>query len=209
MAEKLKIFNGALRLLGERPLSALTEEGASRRALDGAWDDAVAFVLEAGHWNFATRTVEIAADEDIEPAFGYSYAFEKPSDFVRLTQLSADEMFSFPLMRYEDEAGYWHGDVDKVYVRYVSNDDAYGMNLGAWPVSFVKALEAYLAFECGLPINQNKGDRNDLFSLYEKRLKEAKSRDAMNERPRFLPPGSWTRSRTSNRGRTRNDYGRA
>ena len=45
MASKLSIYNGALRAIGERRLASLTEDRASRRELDDAYDDVVANCL--------------------------------------------------------------------------------------------------------------------------------------------------------------------
>jgi hypothetical protein len=192
---RLSTYNEALRILGERRLVSLSENTPGRLELDAVWDNAFKFVLEGGYWNFATRTVLAAADIDVEPIYGFDYAFLKPDDWVRTTQISVHADFSDPLNEYEDERGYWHANVDTIYVRYVSSDEDYGGDEDAWPISFVKALAAYLAFEVCLVINNNKSDRNDLFQLYEKRLREAKSRDAMNEPTRPLPAGNWTRAR--------------
>jgi hypothetical protein len=192
---RLTLYNESLRLLGEQRLVRLDENTAARHELDAAWTNAFRFLLESGFWNFATRTVRLIHDPDVEPVFGYDYAFLKPDDWVRTTQISIHPDFADPLVEFEDEAGYWHTHHDTIYVRYVSNDEDYGANEGAWPISFEKALAAYLAFEVCLVINNNKSDRNDLFQLYEKRLREAKSRDAMNERTRPLPVGKWRRSR--------------
>ena len=81
MTSKLTLFNGALRLLGERRLASLTEDRPARRYLDDAWDDGlVDDALEQGFWNFATRTVQMTASTSVEPEFGYRYAFQKPDD---------------------------------------------------------------------------------------------------------------------------------
>lgn len=196
MADRLTIYRGALRLLGDaHSLSSLTEEGPARRALDAAWRPCGDFMLEQGLWNFAIRSVEIHADENLDVRFGYDHAFSKPDDWVRTAGISALATFEQSYEDYEDEEGYWYGNQTPLYVRYVSNDTAWGWNVGRWRQHFAKAMECYLAFECGLPISADKGNRNDLFSLYEKRLKEAKTKDAVDERVRKRPVGRLVRSR--------------
>lgn len=195
MADRLEIYRGALRLLGPSNLASLSEDRPEKRALDGAWENCGNFMLEQGMWNFAIRTVQLSFDEDVEPLFGFDHAFSKPEDWVRTVSISETADFREGVMAYEDETSYWHVSLETIYVRYVSNDDAYGWNVGAWRQHFSKAIEAYLAFECGLPISSDRGNRNDIYSLYEKRLRAAKIKDAVDERVRYSPPGRWTRSR--------------
>lgn len=195
MADRLAIYRGALRLLGPSNLASLTEDRPEKRALDGAWQDCVNYMLEQGMWNFAIRSVELDFDEDVEPSFGFDHAFSKPDDWVRTVSISEVADFCEGLRRYEDETSYWHANPEKIYVRYVSNDEAFGWNVGAWRQHFSKAIEAYLAFECGLPISADRGNRNDLYQLYKGRLLDAKIKDAVDERVREKPPGNWTRSR--------------
>jgi hypothetical protein len=196
MADKLSIFNGALLLVGAQPLQALTDNTPPRKALDAAWVTAPYVVLEKGLWNFAFRTVEITADPDVTPRLGYQYAFSQPEDYVNTAGISSDPSFRLTLEDYAHESAYWHADVDPIYVRYVSNGAQYGLDLGAWPLSFTKAVEAYLAFETALVINNGRTDRTESYQLFEARLKEAKGKDAMKQPATRLPPGRWTRSRT-------------
>lgn len=199
MADKLSIWRGALRLLGQQRIASLTETGATTRALSDAWQPTGDYLLSKGLWNFAIRTVELSADEDVEPLIGYDYAFSKPTDWVRTANISADATFSEGLADYEDESGYWYANLDTIYVRYVSSDAQYGWNVGAWSEPFAKAFEAYLAMECGLTIANDKTNRNDLFTLFERRLKDAKTLDAVDERVRYQPAGRIVRARFAGR----------
>lgn len=202
MASRLEIYKGALRLLGDaHGLSSLTEEGPARRALDDAWSPAIEYMLAKGLWNFAIRSVELSNDEDVEPLFGYDYSFSKPDDWVRTVSLSDDATFREGYEDYEDETSHWYCNVDPIYVRYISNDAEYGLDIAKWRQPFAKALEAYLAFECGLPISADRGNRNDLYSLHKGLLKDAKALDAVDERVRLRPEGRLVKARTYRRSR--------
>lgn len=203
MADRLSIYKGALRLLGPSELASLSEDRPERLKLDAAWTDAVELLLAEGMWNFAIRTIAISNDEDLEPVFGYQYAFSKPEDYVRTVALCYTADFLEPVWNYEDEDQIWYANQETIYIRYVSNDEQYGWDVGRWRQPFAKALEAYLAFECGLPISTDRGNRNDLFSLYEKRMKRAKTLDAVDERVRRMPAGRLTRSRSFYNGNRR------
>jgi len=76
VATKLGIYNSALREIGERKLSALTDASESRRALDTAYDNGfIDEVLSAGQWNFATRSALIDVDASITTSFGFTNSF--------------------------------------------------------------------------------------------------------------------------------------
>lgn len=196
MADRLEIYRAALDHLGDaHGLSSLSEVGPAREALDRAWQPAVDYVLHKGLWNHAIRSVEISNDEDVEPLFGFDYAIQQPTDFIRLVGISDEATFFRGYDDYEDEAGRWYTNCDPLYVRYISSDDEYGWNVAAWKVPFTAAVEAYLAFKSGLPISSDKGSRNDMFSLFGKLLKEAKTLDAVDERVRVQPPGRLVTSR--------------
>lgn len=194
-ANKLGIYNGALRLLGERK-TTLTEDRPARYYLDAAWDDGlIDYVLEQGFWNFATRTVRLELSTSIEPDFGYQYAFERPDDYIRLVEMSADEYFGVPLNQYTDESGYWFADISPIYVRYVSNGASYGNNFALWPQTMVKYAQAELADRVKEEITGNDGKYDRIKKALKDARVDARSKDAMNEPVRFAPSGSWVSAR--------------
>lgn len=200
---KLRVYNDALRILGSRRLASLTEARDPRRHLDDAYGPAgegVRYCLEAADWNFATRTVEAAYDPGVEPGFGFRRAFARPDDFVRLTSLSRDGYFVEPMTarHYTDEAGYWLADCDTLYIRYVSDADAFGFDSGKWSIAFRKFLAGFLAFECCERITNSTDNLQVAKRIMDDARTHAKSRDAMDEGTKFMPPGSWVMSRGSN-----------
>jgi hypothetical protein len=197
-ATQLGLYNAALLELGERRLSALTDETEGRRALDDVWGNGEIkdLWLQQGHWNFAMRTVELTFSPSITPGFGYQYAFDKPDDWVRTSGISADEYFSTPLNAYYDEQAFWFCDYETIYVRYVSNDSDFGYDMTRWPPSFVRWIETYLAYRIAVRVTGSTKVRDDLYGLQQRMLTEARSHDAMNDPAGFPPSGSWVRSRT-------------
>jgi hypothetical protein len=195
MGDRFSIYQGALMHLGDGQIVSLTEANPKRHALDKVWDKSVNLLLEKAFWNFAIRTVEISPDTDYDPLFGYAYSFRKPDDWVRTNSISDDPYFTRGYEEYHDEGDYWFAAIDRLYIRYVSDDPLYGWNEGRWREGFCHALEALLAFRCGLPISNDKGNRNDLWTLYEKLVKDAKILDAVDEAVVHQPPGRLVSSR--------------
>lgn len=196
MTTKLTIYNGALLLCGERFLNSLTEEREPRRLLDHVYDNnGIKYCLEEGQWFFAMRTVLIDYDPSIEPDFGYRRAFLKPDDWVVTSSLCEDEFFNVPLLQYNDEAGYWYADLDELYVRYVSNDTSYGLDLNKWPESFREFVEAHFAWKIVKKLTGSSEKEKELEDIRGQKLVIAKNKSAMADPTKFPAQGSWTRSR--------------
>lgn len=194
---QLKLYNEALRILGARKLLTLTDDIVTRRELDEAWDSgALDFCLEKGLWNFALRTVKAEFDPSETSQFGYSFAFSRPEDYIRLSQISSDEYFTNPLLRYTDEAGFWWCDLNLIYISYVSNNvTGYGGDFSMWPVSFTKFVAAYLAKEVREKIAKGGISEDRVNRIYDDRLTDSRSKDAMEDPTKFPPMGAWQRAR--------------
>lgn len=199
MADKLRLYNGALRLTGSRPLANLNETGEPKRLLDSLYADALEYCVAQGLWNFAMRSGEMIDAPSIVPTFGFTYAFTKPDDWVRTAGVFNSPAESYPLTDYVDEQGYWYASITPIYVRYVSKDPAYGLDLGKWPPLFAKYVEAHLAAEICQPTTESKTLVEVLRKLERDRLSQAKTNDAMDEPARFAPTGSWVASRGGGR----------
>ncbi len=206
-ANKLSIYNGALLFLGDRELSTLTDNVEPRRLLDSVWNrDGIDTVLEHGQWNFAMRSAKYEYSPSITPSFGYSRAFEKPSDFIRVCAVCSDEYFTTPLLRYIDEAGFWFSDLDEIYVKIVSNNGDYGTDYSLWPPSFKRYVESWFGSEIVWKLTQSRTATEDAKDKCQKLLTQARSKDAFNDPTKFMPPGRFRLARGSGYGR-RHDGG--
>ena len=200
---RLSLYNLALEAAGERPIDSLDEDREPRRLLDAVWtagNGLVRYCLEQGLWNHAMRAVRLDASATVTPSFGWSYAFDKPTDFVRLNQISADETFSLPLNRYEVERNYFVADTDPIYMRYVSDDGDWGNDLSQWPETFTMWVGHYMACRIG-PRLKNDLDMERLEKRTKRLLIDARSKDAQQEPVRFPPMGSWSSARMGGSGR--------
>lgn len=194
--DKLGLYQGALRMVGERKLSGLTENRKPRHDLDDVWaEDPIKACLEAGGWAFATRTAAMEADSGISPDFGYTYGFEKPSDWVRTVAISLDEYFNPPLTEYRDEGGYLWLDNEEVYFAWVSDDASYGRNYSLWPISFQNYVMAYMGKKILPGLTSSKTDIESLDNDMKKYLSQAQGKNALTRPTQRQPQGSWVSSR--------------
>ena len=213
---RLKLYNGALLLCGERFLASLTEEREPRRLLDYVWDkDGIRYCLEQGEWQFAMRSQQIEYDPSTEPPFGYLRAFNKPDDWIATHAVCQDAYFREPLRKYSDEVDVWYADLDTIYVKFVSDDNGYGNNLGGWPQSFCDYVEAYFASQIILKVTSDKQKIQFLLGQPGKidggelgrQLKVAKSRAAMTKGSQTPVQGAWNKARSGGTGGPMGDGG--
>lgn len=195
---KLSLYNGALRIIKHRPLATTTDDVEARYLLDDEYEQTLAWCLEQGLWNHASRMVEIEASEDEEPLFGLNYAFDKPSDYVRLVKISASP-YLYPTLedlQYIEEGDYWFSSVNPLYVQYVSNDDAYGGSFGLWPQTYTLFVQHELAARVAPHLGSFSANELDqIDSKRDRALKDARSKDAMGQGAQRPPPGRLTQSR--------------
>lgn len=193
----VRVYNDALRHLGERKLASAAVVNDARYALDDAITEVKAFCLEQGFWNFAMRSVSATASLTLTPSFGFTYAFEKPTDWVRTYIISPDELLKSWLRPFNDENGVWWCNQTPIYVKYISNDSSYGYDLGAWPQTFADYVATRLALRAGPAIKSISAELVAALEQAERKaLFTAKNKDAMNEAPDFPPQGTWTRARS-------------
>lgn len=196
MTDRLSIYNLAMLNMGERPLASLTEDREPRRIMDQVWNTGgVQTCLEEGQWFFAMRTSQIDYDTDVQPPFGYNRAFSKPDDWLLTCGVCSDEFFRVPLLRYSDEAGYWYSDLDTIFVKYVSNDALYGMDLSRWPMSFVEFVAAHFAAKAMLKMTNDDDRLKSMIALRQRALNEAKNKGLMAQPTQFPAQGNWSKSR--------------
>lgn len=196
MTDRLALYNKALLYCSEPPLQSLEDDVTARRVLDAIWADrALAKVLEEGLWNMALRTIEIAYDPAVAPAFGQARAFPQPADLVRVAAVASDAHLRQPLLTYVDEAGYWYADVDRIFVSYVSDDPAYGGDLSRWPPSLADAAARWIAALAAHGFNKAETQIQRMEAAAERAFALARNRDAMNQPTRFPPPGRWLSAR--------------
>lgn len=195
MATALGLYNGALTEIGAAAVTAINEAVESARVITAVYDNVILECLASGLWQFAMRSVQVDADPT-PPSFGYAYAFSKPDDWVRTAMMSSSERFMPPLLDFEDETAFWMADVDPLFVKYVSKDTDYGLDLTLWPQKFTRYVETMLALRICLRITGGATHQDRLERVTMPRARsDALAIDAMNGPVRFMPPGRWTQSR--------------
>jgi hypothetical protein len=194
-ATQLGVYNKALRFLEERKLASLTENREPRRYLDDEWADAVIYCLSQGYWKHSIRNVQMNAEVNQNPNFGFQFAFLKPDDWISTFQVADNEVYMPLLRRYDDQNNYWYSDITPIYVKYTSSDPRFGLNMALWTPNFVEYLAGYLA-QLLCPRIKQAADKIDRIDKLVVRLRrEGLAKDAMDLPPGKIPYGDWVMSR--------------
>lgn len=167
------------------------------------FNSATRYALEQAGWNWAIRAIEANFVPSVEPTFGFMYAFTKPNDWLRTAGVWSDPTERSPLIDYTFEQGYFYANLTPIFIRYVSADPQYGMDLGKWPVTFQRYVEAHIAAEICERLSNNASRHEMLRKLEDVRRREAENKNAMDLPARFPPMGGWARSRLNGFGRSR------
>lgn len=207
MTDRLKLYNGALRKLGETRLANVTENVKGRRILDECYEDIVGECLEAGYWNFAMRSARFDPTPSEQTAFGVQHIYNKPDDWIRTYSFCSDEQFKHPVLDYQDLGQSWVTDCSPVYIQWTSSEKSYGGDLGRWPQRFVKYVQLSLAVESCEEITGSSSKQAELMQEAMKALKKAQNLDALNDPvTRFPPVGRLVSSRGEDRWRGEGRY---
>lgn len=156
MATKLGLYQHALRLLGERRVTSLSEDREPRRVLDSAYDEVVAYCLAQGMWSFAMRLRKQTKTDKGD--FDFAFMFERPADLLHLYKVSKDKTFqpdSCLVHDFADAGGRLYADVDTLFLLHTSNDASFGGDLTLWPEAFAFYVAATLAANVALRITSS------------------------------------------------------
>jgi hypothetical protein len=193
MADKLAMFNKALRAIGDLRLASLTEDVEARYVLDDAWEGCMCFVFTEGLWNFATETQVIYADPGQPPIPGFGFTFDKPVGWIRTITISPTSLFDVEA-NYRDEGNRIYANYDELYIRFISKAKAADDQVPNWPISFADAVAMYLAKECAERLSGSGEKAGALANLYKEAIASAKNKDAMDQSKMIMRPGNWVRA---------------
>lgn len=198
----INIYNDALMIMGLEPLTSTSDDSNRRYRLSLALSTGIVEeLMEDLSWQFGQTTELLAYDSGIDPDWGYSYAFEKPSALHRIDGLYVDEYQQVPLRQYHDEGDYFYANVTEIYLTFIST--TFLTTPSSWPTYFKKLVAAKMAKDAAPSLKMEGADTANAYKIFEERDSSSKSIDAMQSPPKILASGSWTgsRNRGGNRGR--------
>ncbi len=183
-----EICNIALSLLGAEEIENLSDQTKEAMLCNRQYGRIRDSVLRQHTWNFAVRRVALPQD-DATPVFEYDYQFSMPADFMRMVRTDAAA------------AGY-----DEDYriestsdgMKLLSNDGVVSIeyvakitNVALFDAAFVDVLTARLAAEMAYPLTDNATLAQNMMTLFQDKLREARNLDATEGTPREISRSGW------------------
>jgi len=193
MGSKVSIANAALRKLGAGSILLLTDDTQAARVMNGLYDTVLDQELRRYRWKFAMKRSSLPALVDA-PAWGYTYQYPVPSDFLALVQIGDFYLRSGAKQKgpYALEAGIILTDyAAPLKIRYISRVDNPAMH----DPLFDEVFACKLAIEAAETLTQSETKRARAAEEYKFAMSEAVQQDAIEGPPDELPWGSWLDSR--------------
>lgn len=186
--DPVAICNFALGLVAGKLIVTLDDETTEARLCKVSFDQVRDAVLEAKAWTFATRRYVLAPSAEA-PLFGWGKQFPLPADVLRV--LWCDDGSGDRRLDWAREGQAILADVEAVHLVAIARvEDA-----ALWSPAFAQAMATRLAAELAVPLSENRSLQADLWTLYERKLKEAATLDGMQGRAERFPPSRIARSR--------------
>lgn len=153
-------------------------------------------------WSFAKMRVELA-QLSTAPAFGKTYAYALPSDFVRTISVHpADSDYASVVYKMESitisgsPVRVIVADAPRLWLRYVGRQ----VLTGVWDELFVECFSWALAQHFALVIKESTADADYCAGEFRKALGEARAANSIEDWPDKMPDGSWSDSRDAEGG---------
>jgi hypothetical protein len=183
---KIDIVNRAIGLLGGEFISSLTEDTKSARFANQLFDDTRDAVFRAHPWNCCIKRASFSLLSST-PTYYFSYQFQLPSDFLRIVRPEDDTI------EYKIEGDKLLTETDTFKATYIYRNT----DVGTYDSLLIDVLAYKLASILTMPLLQDIKTLNAMNQLYELKLREARSADAMEGTPEGLGADYWLESRTT------------
>lgn len=165
--------------------------------LDGSFLPAVNTVLEQGQWKWAIATEELTENGET-PSPGYTYAFDKPTAWIRTVQVFQPNAVDHDDIDYRDEDDQFHANYSTIVVRYLSK--TLGQDSTMWSEAFTDTVLAYLGWKRAIGSPDTSGAKlRAAAASYTTLLGNSQAKDDMRDRPRVNHPSRLVASRWGGR----------
>lgn len=198
MASNVEIANRALTKLGARRIISLEDDTKEGREVKSMFTIVRDAELRKFNWRFSIKRASLAALADA-PAFGYSYQYRVPSDYLKWVQIGdwypgADltDYVGADTSEYAFEGGVILTDnVAPLHLRYVSRVE----DPTLFDALFVESFACKLAMELAEPLTQSSTKRDQARGEYKDAIADAVRNNAIEVPPTKVADDTWILTR--------------
>ena len=175
MASDSQICSVALNMLGQLPISSLSQNAPRAEKCNAIYETIRDIELASHNWKFATVYVELVIVDET-PAFDFDYSFQLPQDFLKLVRTDSNSI------KYRIVGDKLYTDDDEMYIEYIARIT----NPGDFSSPFTELLIARLAKDLAWGVTNNKALSIDLAENYKDVRRKATGIDSQAGTPRKL-----------------------
>ena len=180
----VSICNSALLKVGAEQISSLADNTRASNVCQAMYPILRDEVMRAVPWRFALTQRIIATPSVTPPAFGYTAAYDIPSDILRVWHVETDSWTEVGNQILCDKA-----DGINTLSIYQNTDPT------TWDAQFAEALAWRLAGEIALALVQSPPLKQEMDKGYDKSLALARSSNAVIGTPERLIADFWSGAR--------------
>lgn len=184
-ASDIELINRSLALLGIESITSLSDNSKQASIARVLFDDTRAAVFRAHPWNCLTKRASLPKDVTA-PVYGYNNRFVLPADFLRLLEVENPTQVVFQLERRHILA-----DEDVMNIKYTS----LVTDVTQYDTLLVDTLASRVAADLAQPLLQSTSAMEQMWQMYELKLREAKFVDAQEQQQDVLDADYWLESR--------------
>lgn len=177
------ICNNALVRIGSKTITSLTDGDKTANACNLIYSQARDALLRQHLWNFAIERTQLASSETA-PAFGFSYSFPLPSDFIRVQSIEGSPQYKIEGTNLLTD----HNEIKLIYVKKVTD-------VAKFEPLFTEALILLLAIRLTYTLIGSNGRENALKDELNKILFQAKQVDGQDDTPDSLDASTFLESK--------------
>lgn len=170
MPTKVTICSDSSLLVGGNPIADLTDDTTEARLTSNLFEMVRDDLLRAHPWTFAIKRVDLSP-LSTPPEYGFRYAFNCPSDMLRLLSVDNAQMgIHFVLENRKILA-----DIASIRLRYVYRNE----EVAGWAPDFVSTVTYELASQIAYPIAKYDSLRQTLAQQAQYKLMLAKANNGL------------------------------
>jgi len=185
MPSVVEVCNKALDKLGHGAITSLNDGTKAANLCLRSWEMVRDEMLRAHPWNFAVKRLALAPSDET-PAWGFSYAFPIPSDYLRMIEILDSAQFNHQI-----ESNNILCDETVLYVRYIYKVT----DPNQYDSMFVDVVATRLAIELCEPLTQSNTKKNELIKDLDAALTNAKRVDGQENPPVSFAEDDWITAR--------------
>ena len=186
MASEVQICNEALAFLGVPAILSLEDDSKAARQCNLIYESKRDELLRSHEWKFATKRTNLAPVTDT-PAFEWDYAFNLPTDCLKLLYVGDANNLRYP---YSLELNQILANYDVLYIKYTQRI----VSPDSFDPSFRATLSMYISQHISKPLGA-KSEYSKAVEEYETRLSEARFAGSIEDDDKIMETEDWLESR--------------